>query len=268
MINNLDIGKRIETYRSRKGWTQQELADRMNLPRTAITQIEQGKRNVSAMELFGFSNALEFPVSELFSEQSVSESPGSDFLTEEKKKPLKMRVSIPPDRLNFRKFKNILLYLLEKCAGKPNVGETVLYKLLYFADFNHYEEHEQFLTGAVYRKLPYGPVPLHLDQVLEKMIESGELQKIKTDYFGFPQTRYLPLNKADLDLLSGAEKETLDQVIDRYSDWSASAISDFSHKDIPWKATDEEDVIDYELAFYREPPFSARAYDYDQPEEP
>jgi len=26
--------------------------------------------------------------------------------------------------LKIEKFKNILLYILEKCAGKPNVGET------------------------------------------------------------------------------------------------------------------------------------------------
>jgi hypothetical protein len=37
---------------------------------------------------------------------------------------------------------------------------------------------------------------------------------------------------------------------------------------MPWKATEEGDVIDYELAFYREPPYSARAYDYEEQEEP
>ena len=61
--------------------------------------------------------------------------------------------------LQVDKFKNVLLYILERCAGKPNVGETVLYKLLYFADFNYYELYEEHLTGAKYRKLPFGPVP-------------------------------------------------------------------------------------------------------------
>lgn len=266
MFDNIEIGKRIETYRKRKGWTQQNLADRVHMPRTSITQIEQGKRNVTVPELFRFSKELEFPISEFFASPS-SGSEEVEFVVHDEET-IKERISVPPDKVNYTKFKNILLYLLEKCAGKPNVGETVLYKLLYFADFNHYEEHEKFLTDAVYRKLPYGPVPLYLDKVFEKMIDDGELQRITTDYFGYPQTRYLPLKKADIDLLSGTEKETLDQVIDRYSDWSASAISEYSHKDIPWKATEEGDVIDYELAFYREPPFSARAYDYDEPEEP
>ena len=57
------------------------------------------------------------------------------------------RVSVPS--LQVKKFKNVLLYILERCAGKPNVGETVLYKLLYFSDFNYYELYEEQLTGAL-----------------------------------------------------------------------------------------------------------------------
>ena len=54
---------------------------------------------------------------------------------EESDKKTNERVSIP--HLKRKKFENVLLYILEKCAGKPNVGETVLYKLLYFSDFNY-----------------------------------------------------------------------------------------------------------------------------------
>jgi transcriptional regulator with XRE-family HTH domain len=210
MIDNIEIGKRIELYRKRKGLTQQELAELMNLSRSSVTQIEQGKRNVTVPELFRFSKELEFPVSEFF----AAGEPGlaEPAFEAEKEIPVKERISIPSGKLNYSKFKNILLYLLEHCAGKPNVGETVLYKLLYFSDFNHFEEHEQFLTGATYRKLPFGPVPYHLDHVLEKMIAGGELQKVKTDYFGYPQTRYLPLKKADSsDEIREPEGNELDQ---------------------------------------------------------
>lgn len=145
-------------------------------------------------------------------------------------------------------------------CGKPNVGETVLYKLLYFADFNYYELYEEHLTGAKYRKLPYGPVPQKLDTILNQMIDAGQLQRIKTDYFGLQQTRYLPLTKANLTELKASEKEVIDRVIEQMSDWSASAISNYSHKDMPWLASKEGDEINYELAFYREAPFSVRNY--------
>ena len=65
----------------------------------------------------------------------------------------------------------MLLYILERCAGKPNVGETVLYKLLYFSDFNYYELYEEHLTGAKYRKLLYGPVPQKLDTIIGQMMK-------------------------------------------------------------------------------------------------
>ena len=58
----------------------------------------------------------------------------------------------------------------------------------------------------------------------------------------------------------------IDQVLNQFSDYSAKAISDYSHQDMPWKATNDGEIIDYELAFYREPPFSARVYDNNEPE--
>ena len=67
--------------------------------------------------------------------------------------------------------------------------------------------------------------------------------------------------KADLSNFKASEKEVIDRVIEQMSDWSASAISDYSHKDIPWLATKEGEEINYELAFYREAPFSVRNYD-------
>jgi uncharacterized phage-associated protein len=169
------------------------------------------------------------------------------------------RVSVPTMQVN--KFINVLLYILERCAGKPNVGETVLYKLLYFSDFNYYELYEEHLTGASYRKLPYGPVPQKLDVIINQMIQGGQLKRIKTDYFDKMQTRYLPLTKPDLAELKASEKQVIDNVIEQMSDWSATAISNYSHKDLPWEATEEGKEINYELAFYRELPYSVRVYD-------
>jgi uncharacterized phage-associated protein len=168
------------------------------------------------------------------------------------------RISVPV--LKVEKFKNVLLYILERCAGKPNVGETVLYKLLYFSDFNYYEQYEEQMTGAQYKKLPFGPVPQKLQSIITNMIEGGQIQRFKVDYYGNTQTRYMPLAKADLTQLKASEKDVIDKVIEQMSDWSATMISDYSHKDMPWIATKDGEEINYELAFYREAPFSVRNY--------
>jgi transcriptional regulator with XRE-family HTH domain len=253
-----ELGQRLTLLRKRKGLSQEELAARIKLSRPSLAQIELGNRGLDVQEFQRLAEVLEFSLDDFMSKDFqvlAIENVTDDNVMQ----PIQERISVP--KLNVAKFKQVLLYILERCAGKPNVGETVLYKLLYFSDFNYYELYEEQLTGAKYRKLPFGPVPQKLDQIIEQMKLDGELDRIKTTYHGFGQTRYFPLEKADLRTFKASEKEVIDRVIDQMSDWSASAISDYSHKDMPWLATKEGEEIKYELAFYREAPFSVRHYD-------
>lgn len=257
-LSQFQIGQRVAMLRKIKGLSQEELAKKIEMSRPSLAQVEMGNRNLNVLELQKISIALGFSLDHFMAEDfKVSEDLDSESMVRAPK--VTERISVP--ELQVGKLKNILLYLLERCAGKPNVGETVLYKLLYFADFNYYELYEDHLTGATYRKLPYGPVPQKLDAILNQMIEMKALQRVKTDYHGLPQTRYLPLEKPDLTLLKASEKEVIDKVIQQYSDWSAAAISNYSHKDMPWLASDEGEAIDYELAFYRDAPYSVRNYE-------
>ena len=260
-VSQKEIGKRIMEMRKAKGWSQEELAQNLGVPRTAIVQIEQGNRFMDVQELFRLSILLQFSMDEFLSKEF--EPVQNEELKETKSTKQKQEVRIAVPEMNITKFKNVLLYILEKCAGKPNVGETVLYKLLYFSDFNYYELYEEHLSGARYRKLPFGPVPRRFESIVNSMIEKGDLKKIKTEYFDKTQTRYIPLVKPDLTKFQASEKEVIDRVIEQMSDWSASGISNYSHNDMPWKASKEGEEISYELAFYRRPPYSVRAYKED-----
>jgi transcriptional regulator with XRE-family HTH domain len=255
-LSQKQIGQRITELRKMKGLSQEDLAKAIHMSRPSLAQIELGNRSVDILELHKLSLVLQFSLDNFmstnFSASKLIES------KEEKSQKKEERIAVPT--LQVSKFKNVLLYILERCAGKPNVGETVLYKLLYFADFNYYELYEEHLTGAKYRKLPYGPVPQKLDTIIGQMVEKKQLQRVKTIYHNYPQTRYLPLEKADLTSLKASEKEVIDKVIEQMSDWSATAISNYSHKDMPWLASKEGEDIHYELVFYREAPFSVRNY--------
>src|SRR6266487_612795 len=260
-ISQKEMGKRIMELRKAKGLSQEELAKGISISRSSLVQIEQGNRYVDVLELHKLSILLEFSLDDFLSADfKVENEVEQESAVKEKKE--NVRISVPALQIN--KFKNVLLYILERCAGKPNVGETVLYKLLYFCDFNYYELYEEHLTGARYRKLPYGPVPQKLDTILNQMIEKGQLKRIKTEYFDKPQTRYIPLTKADLTQLSAAEKDVIDKVIEQMSDWNASTIGSYSHNDKPWKATEEGDYINYNFAFYRRPPYQMRVYEEDE----
>lgn len=256
-LSQKKIGQRIAEVRKMKGLSQEDLAKSIKISRPSLAQIELGNRKVDIFELQKLSKVLEFSLDDFMSED-FQLSLDVDLKEEKKVKKEEERISVPTLQVN--KFKNILLYILERCAGKSNVGETVLYKLLYFSDFNYYELYEEHLTGATYRKLPFGPVPQNLDTIIGQMIEKGQLQKVFTEHHGFRQTRYLPLEKPDLTELLAIEIDVIDKVIEQMSDWSASMISDYSHKDLPWEVTDEGKDISYELAFYRELPYSVRVY--------
>jgi len=251
------IGQRIAKFRKMKGLSQEDLASSIKISRPSLAQIELGNRSISIIELHKIAIILGFSLDEFMSKEFTIRQ-GIERGTEKKPQIVEERISVPTLQVN--KFKNVLLYILERCAGKPNAGETVLYKLLYFADFNYYELYEEHLTGAIYRKLPYGPVPQKLDAIINQMIEDNQLQRVKTQYHDYPQTRYLPLVKANLNELKASEKDTIDKVIEQMSDWSAAAISNYSHKDMPWLASKQGEDINYELAFYRDAPYSVRNY--------
>ena len=257
-LSQKQIGQRITDLRKVKGLSQENLAKSIRISRPSLAQIELGNRCVDVLELHRLSMVLGFSL-DVFMSEDFKISPNVEPQSDEKIKIAGERISVPT--LNVSKFKNILLYILERCAGKPNVGETVLYKLLYFCDFNYYELYEEHLTGATYRKLPFGPVPQEIDPIISLMIESSQIQRIKTTYFDKIQTRYIPLVKPDLTELRASEKEVIDKVIDLMADWTAVKISNYSHKDLPWEVAEDGKEISYELAFYREIPYSVRVYD-------
>jgi len=257
-LTQKELGQRIADYRKAKGLTQVDLAKNISMSRSSLAQIESGNRNVDVFELQKMAMVLGFSLDQFLS----SDFNGINEITEKPEpaeEEINIRISIP--ELNVNKFKNVLLYILACCAGKPNVGETVLNKLLYFCDFNYYEIYEEHLTGARYKKLPYGPVPQQLDSIINQMIANKQVQRIKTEYHGFTQTRYIPLVKSDLMQFSAAEKTVIDDVIQQMGDWNANTISEYSHKDMPWLATKDGGNIGYNLAFYRESPYSVRIYD-------
>lgn len=170
----------------------------------------------------------------------------------------KIRISVP--QKNFEKFRATLMYILEEVGGKPNIGETVLYKLLYFCDFNYYEKYEEQLIGATYIKNHFGPTPVEFQKFISVLIKNGDIQICKNEYHNFPQTRYIALRNADLSPLSANEIKTIDDVLGKLSDKNATEISDYSHEDVPWKYTKDQQPISYEAVFYRTPAYSVRSY--------
>lgn len=257
--NSRKIGQRIKELREEIGMNQQDLADRLGVLRPTISQMENGDRKIVAEELIKLSEILNTSVQYLMGLVDRPEI----VLQERREKMIKpqMRINVPAKNLD--KFKEVLLYILGKVGSKPNIGETVVYKLLYFIDFDYYEKYEEQLIGATYIKNTHGPTPREFRKIVDKMIEEKEIVKVKDKYFSFPQTKYLPLRKPDLSGLKATEKDLIDDVLCRLSDYNATQLSEYSHNDVPWITTEDGKDIEYESVFYRTAPYSVREYSGD-----
>jgi transcriptional regulator with XRE-family HTH domain len=255
---NVDLGKRIKQLRENEGISQGKLSFIIGISRSAISQIESGERKITAEELVLLAKKFNLTIENLINQESVPRIN----LPEKENSPLpvekEIRISVP--QKNLAKFREVLLYILGRVGSLPNIGETVIYKLLYFIDFDYFEMYEEQLVGASYQKNHHGPTPVEFKKIVDRMIEEHEIEKVKSEYFSFPQTKYLPLRSADLSKLKANEIQMIDKVLSRFSDWNASQISDYSHKDIPWMTTENGKIIPYEAVFYRTAPYSVRQY--------
>ena len=161
------------------------------------------------------------------------------------------------------KFKQVLHYIINRCGSLENVGKTVLYKILYFIDFDFYELYEDKLTTESYKRLEYGPAPIHFDEAIEKLEEEDKVEQFTKMRGGHEQQKFLSFKEPNIDLLSAKELKVIEDDINRYSRMSATQISALSHRDIPYKATKDGEIINYEKVFYRDPLFSVREYEED-----
>jgi len=251
----------IKLLRERRNLNQSYVADCLGLSRQTYGLIENGERDLTITEARILADIFGISLQNLLDEKDVRivVEIENETMISEKQEP-EMRISVP--QRNIDKFKEVLIYILSKVGAKPNVGETVLYKLLYFIDFDFYEKFEEQLTGATYIKNNHGPTPVEFRTIIDQAIADGEIVRVPSKYFGRDQKKYLPVRDPDLTKLKDArELKHIDEVLARLSDFNASELSAISHEDVPWIIAENLKPIDYEAVFYRTAKTAVRHYD-------
>jgi transcriptional regulator with XRE-family HTH domain len=256
------LAKFIQEQRKKRGLTQEFLASVLGISRPTYIQIEQGERDVTITEAKKLAGVFDIPFESFIHEKGSAKTVVT---IERKKKEVRepeneIRISVPQQKAD--KFRQVLLYVLKKVGGKPNVGMTVLYKLLYFIDFDYYEKYEEQLMGLVFLKNQRGPTPLLFENLIGDMVKKCEVEVINSKFYQYPQTKYLvnPEIEPNLSILNGREQEHIDWELQRLSDLTANQLSDLSHKDVPWISAENGKPLDYESVFYRTPDTSVRDY--------
>jgi transcriptional regulator with XRE-family HTH domain len=260
----------LRDLREKKGFSQEMVSQEIGVSRQTYIEIEKGHSELSISQAKKLADLFDISIDNIISVKTEKE-PEIVFeinkcIKKSRKRELndptpEERISIPQERVE--KFKQVLLYILAKIGGKPNIGQTVLYKLLYFIDFDYYEKFEEQLIGAKYMKNTHGPTPVAFAKIISELEKEKKIETIKSQFYKYDQTKYLvnPKETTDLSSLSGAEIAHIDWEISRLSDLTANQISALSHKDTPWLIAKEKEIMDYEYVFYRPEETSVRDYE-------
>lgn len=147
-----------------------------------------------------------------------------------------------------KKLAELIVYIAAKCQRHARFGATKLNKILYYSDFMSFESRGKAITGAVYRKLPYGPAPATLKPVEAALIGEGAVAMQKSLAFAgahYTEKRLLALRDADLSLFEAEDIAVVDAVIDLFKDVTAADVSELSHRHAGWKMARDMEEIPY-----------------------
>lgn len=147
-------------------------------------------------------------------------------------------------KLDISKLLNAILFF-----SKGGVIKTKLNKLLFYADFKHFEEYGVSITGARYAKVPFGPAPDNYLYYFATLIEENaiEVNEIKYSDEAIGE-EFVAAKEPDLSLFSDSELKILASVKEHFRNYTAKKISDFSHREKAWKETSNGQVISHDYA--------------------
>ena len=155
-------------------------------------------------------------------------------------------------KVNETKYRQTILFFAHKiCNG--TLGKLKLMKLLYFLDFDFFEKHGKSVTGDVYLRFQNGPVPRMAEKIIKLMVQKKDIhistRPVRTGYRD--QQLVEPLKNFDSGLFTTEEILMMEETAGKWEKLSGSEMKNASHGEAPWIATKPDEVIDYNLAYYR-----------------
>lgn len=214
----------VKEWRVKQGFTQEELAGRLEMSRNTLLHIEKGDRELSLSEAKKLTELMGVSVEALLGQQL-------------------------PD---FGKYQEMLLYVLGlvKVSGRRGIPKTKLAKILYLADFAWYYDNICSISGMSYRRLPYGPVPNEYFVALD-LLESSGLIAVQRKKHGIGETQYLSLTRAgslkNLERLGISEKKLIKKIYSKWEKATTSEIVSFTHEQLPYALAFDGEIIEYAL---------------------
>jgi transcriptional regulator with XRE-family HTH domain len=240
------LTQRLYELRKEHGFNQAEVARHIGVSRATYANYESGETEPKLSELIALANLFNTSIDNMADSagagdvQLIFDVNRNEFEQQE--------ICFDPT-----KFREVLLYCIDKVGGKANIGETALYKLLYFIDTDYYEQYGKSITGLSYVKQKHGPTPVQGEflPAINALKERSELVTKDVQVGDYRQKKYLPTIEVTLEYLSARELNHINWELERLGSKSAGELTWLSHQDTPWIASKMGASIDYQLVMYR-----------------
>ncbi|MBR3594663.1 DUF4065 domain-containing protein [Candidatus Saccharibacteria bacterium] len=231
------MDEKITKLRLDNDYTQEFVAEKLGITRQSYIQTERGTRKPTTDDIEKLAGLYGVPVEEFFYQSQ-----------------------------NLDKFKQMYFYVLSKFAP-AGIPKTKLAKILYLADFYHYYEDLEPMSGVFYRRRQYGPLADVFLSLTDELYDSG---KIDIDYLQYAAMVKLPkisstesnLEKSKItstssavkfELLTNQEKKQIDKICEYWRERRTSEIVNFTHEQKPWMSCRDGEIIPYSLIIQENP---------------
>jgi len=214
-----DVVNNIETIRSARGLTQEQVADVIGVSRVTYINVTKGRRDLTTNELEKLAAFFDVPIAELFDQPRNNE-----------------------------KFKQMYFYVLRRF--EEGITKTKLAKLLYLADFSYFYDNLFSMSGVRYVRREYGPVADIFFELTEDLYDKGKINIEPLDYALMIR---LTSKEQEDNLLSDKEKILIDKICSYWKDKRTSEIVNFTHEQKPWKMCRDGEYIPYSLIIQEDP---------------
>jgi transcriptional regulator with XRE-family HTH domain len=123
---DIEVGRRVRTFRLQKEWSQEKLADQLGLTFQQIQKYEKGANRIGAGRLQRIANILEIPVADFFtSHKQGGVAPAELFKL--LATPAALRLVRAYSRIRETKLQQAIMRLVESIAAdKDRVGKSPL----------------------------------------------------------------------------------------------------------------------------------------------
>ncbi len=152
-------------------------------------------------------------------------------------------------KVDMKKMKCLIHYVCDKAKDPSVLGSIKLNKVLWYSDVISYLVFGKPITNDGYIKRQFGPVPMHVLDAIDSLVDEGAIARGTADHFGYMKKEFIAITDATTTCFTADEVRIIDDAFQKVClENTAKSISDETHDDI-WKLAEIGEVIPYQTVF-------------------